>query len=168
MVGGSFLLMLVLYVVLGHRASLAKFNTAQWIETFVVAGVNIACNVLGTKARRALAPAAEDFNYSSAFVAGVMITLFAALLGIATSLVYASLPRIADLSVEAAVEQWKAGGWTKEKIDEAVGLQRQMMGPPLYAAYRFLAVMCTGALISLVSSAFLKRHAIGAPPGIAT
>src|SRR5436190_548993 len=87
MAGGGFLLVIVLYV-LGFHSDPAKLRTAQWIQGCVGLGIGITCTVLGTKARRAQVPLTEDFGYGSALGTGVMIALFAALIGLVTTFLY--------------------------------------------------------------------------------
>src|ERR1019366_4642334 len=96
MAGAGFVLVLVLYI-LGFHSDAAKISPAQWIQGVLGFGIGIACIVLGTKARRANVPAEDDFGYGSALGAGVMITLFAALLGLVTNFVYRSEEHTSEL-----------------------------------------------------------------------
>lgn len=160
MAGGGFLLVLVLYI-LGFHSDPAKLGTSQWIQGCVGLGIGIACIVMGTKARRAEVPPENEFGYGSALGTGVMITLFAALFGIVTNLVYMNFinPGMSDVIMQAQVAKWEAAGMSSARIEQAEGMMRKMMSPPIQAAFGFLAGMFFGTLISLVSAAFLKRPA---------
>jgi hypothetical protein len=158
MAGGGFVLVLVLYI-LGFHSDAAKISTAQWIQIVLGLGIGIACIVLGTQARRASVPAAEEFGYGSALGAGVMITLVAALLGLVTNFVYMHFinPGMTDLIVQAQIAKWEAAGMSSTRIEQAEGMMRKMMNPAVQAAFGFCFAMIFGTLISLVTAAFLKR-----------
>lgn len=158
MAGGSFVLVLVLYI-LGFHSDASKLSTAQIIQSCVGLAIGIACIVLGTKARRAAVPAEEEFGYGSALGAGVMITLFAALIGIVTNLVYVQVinPGMNDIIIQAQIAKWEAMNMPAARMEQAEGMMRKMMSPPLQAGFGFLAGMFFGTIISLISAAFLKR-----------
>jgi hypothetical protein len=158
MAGGGFLLVLVLYI-LGFHSDPAKLGTAQGIQTVVGLGISITCIILGTKARRAAVPATEEFGYGSALGTGVMITLFAALIGIVTNIVYLSFinPGMGDVIMQAQMAKWDAAGLSSARIEQAEGMMRKMMSPPIQTAFGFLFGMCIGTIISLITAAFLKR-----------
>jgi hypothetical protein len=160
MAGGGFVLVLVLYI-LGFHSDAAKISTAQWIQGVLGLGIGIACIVLGTKARRGSVPAEEEFGYGSALGAGVMITLVAALIGIATNLIYTQLinPGMTDLVMQAQIAKWEAAGLSSARIEQAEGMMRKMMSPAAQVAFGFCAGMLFGTLVSLVTAAFLKRPA---------
>jgi hypothetical protein len=160
MAGGGFVLVLVLYI-LGFHSDAAKISTAQWIQGVLGLGIGITCIVLGTKARRESVPAEEEFGYGSALGTGVMITLIAALIGIATNLIYTQLinPGMTDLVMQAQIAKWEAAGLSSARIEQAEGMMRKMMSPAVQVAFGFCAGMIFGTLISLVSAAFLKRPA---------
>ena len=160
MAGGGFVLVLVLYI-LGFHSDASKLSIAQWVQGCAGLGIGIACIVLGTKARRASLPAEADFGYGSALGAGVMITLVAALLGLVTNFVYMRLinPGMNDLIIQAQIAKWEAAGMSSARIEQAEGMMRKMMSPPVQAAFGFLGGMFFGTLISLITAAFLKRPA---------
>lgn len=87
---GGALVSLAMFL-LGLHDSPSKLDTAQWIQMGCGLAVGITCIVLGTKARRAEVPPHENFGYGSALACGVMITLFAALIGLVTNYLYTAV-----------------------------------------------------------------------------
>ena len=160
MAGGGFVLVLLLYI-LGFHSDASKLSTAQWIQGCLGLIIGIVCIVLGTKAKRATVPVAEEFGYGSALGAGVMITLFAALIGIVTNLLYSQVinPGMSDLIVQAQIAKWEAMNMPAARMEQAESMMRKMMSPPIQACFGFLAGMFFGTIISLISAAFLKRPA---------
>lgn len=158
MAGGGFLLVLVLYA-LGFHSDPTKLGTAQVIQTCVGLAISITCIVLGTKARRATVPVEQDFGYGSALGAGVMITLFAALVGIVTSAIYMQLinPGMNDIIIQAQIAKWEAANMPAARMEQAETMMRKMMSPPIQICFQFLGGMFFGTLVSLVTAAFLKR-----------
>jgi len=160
MAGGGFLISLVLFLI-GLHSDPEKLSIAQWTQGCLGLGVSIACIVLGTKERRAAVPATEEFGYGPALGTGVMITLFAALIGIATNLLYMQVinPGMSDIIMQAQVAKWEAMGMSGARIEQAEGMMKKMMSPPIQAAFGFLGGMLFGTIVSLVTAAFLKRAA---------
>lgn len=168
MAGGAFVVVLLLYMI-GMHSDPSQLTMAQVIQTCAGLALGIACIVLGTKERRTATPAEEDFGYGKALGAGVMITLFAALLGIVTNVLYMQLinPGFTDIIVQAQIAKWEAAGMSGARIEQAEGMMRKMMSPPIQATFGFLAGMLFGTIISLITSAFLKRAASDLPPAVA-
>ncbi len=160
MAGAGFVLTLVLYI-LGFHSDPSKLSTSQWIQGCVGLAISIVCIVLGTKAHRAAVPAEDDFGYGSALGTGVMITLFAALIGIVTNLLYTQVinPGMTDIAIQAQIAKWEAMNMPAARMEQAESMMRKMMSPPIQAAFAFLGGMVFGTLISLVTAAFLKRPA---------
>jgi MFS family permease len=156
----SSVLTLALYF-LGYHSDAAKLGSAQWIITAGSFAICIVGIVLGTKARRAELPAHENFTYGRALGAGVMITLFAALLGVVTNYLYFAVinPGLTDLIVQVQVEKLEAKGVASAQIEQVEKIVRAMSRPPIQAAFGFLGGMFFGTVISLVTSAFLQRPA---------
>lgn len=167
MAGGGFLLTIVLYV-LGFHSDAEKIGTSQMIQMCVGLVIGVVCIVLGTKAKRATVPLEEDFGYGSALGAGVMISLFAGLIGIVTTLIYVVLinPGMNEIVMQAQVAKWEAAGMTSAQIEQAQGFMKSMMSPPIQAAFGFLGGLFFGTLISLVTSAFLKRSVTDSLPPV--
>ena len=160
MAGGGFVLVLILYI-LGFHSDASKISTAQWIQGVLGLGVGIVCIVLGTKAKRASVPATEEFGYGGALGTGVMITLFAALIGIVTNLLYMQVinPGMTDLIIQAQTAKMEAAGMSGARLEQVEAMTRKMMSPPIQACFAFLGGMFFGTIISLITAAFLKRPA---------
>ena len=154
------LVTLVLYF-LGFHSDPAKVQSGQWISLPVLVAVTVVCIVLGTKARRAEIPPTEEFSYGRALGAGVMIVLFAALFGIVTNALYFSFinPNFVDVMVQAQSDKLAAKGMSSTQIEQMEKGMRFMMKPPILAVFGFLQGMFWGTIISLITSAFLKRPA---------
>ena len=147
---------------LGMHDSAEKLDTAQWIQTCLGLAIGIACIVLGTKARRAEVPAGEPFGYGSALGAGVMITLFAALIGLFTNYLYGAVinPHFTDVMMQSQADKLTAKGVPSDKIEQIQKMTAVMMKPPVMAVVGFMSGMLFGTIISLITAAFLKRPAV--------
>ena len=154
------LLVFALYF-LGFHSDAAKLNTAQTIQTVAGLAFGITFIVLGTKERRAGVPATEDFGYGRALGAGVMIGLFAALVGTVFTYLYAAVinPNFIDVMLQAQTEKLELKGLSSDKIEQINAMTRGMMKPPIQAAFGFIFGVLFSTLISLVTAAFLKRPA---------
>jgi hypothetical protein len=160
MAGGGFVIVLVLYI-LGFHSDPAKLGSAQWIQGCLGLGVSISCIVLGTKARRAQVPPTEPFGYGRALGTGVMITLFAALVGLATTYLYGGVinPHFTDVIIQSQADKLEAQGLSAEKIEQIQKMSAPFMKLPAQMVFGFCGGMIFGTIISLISSAFLKRPA---------
>jgi hypothetical protein len=127
------------------------------------------CITLGTKARRAEVPPSEEFGYGRAMLAGFMISLFAALFSTITVFVYAKYinPEFADIIVQAQTQKLEAQGITGARLEGVEKGIRMMMSPPIQAVIGLINGLIMGTVISLITSAFLRRPAEAeAPPAI--
>ncbi len=162
----------VLYLV-GLHSDPAKLTIAQIVGGVGGLGICITCLTLGIKARRAEIPATEEFGYGRALGSGVMIALFASLLGIVTTFVYAKFinPDFVDVLVQAQNQKFEAKGMSSTQIESAEKVVRMMSGPAVQAVFSFFGGMVFGTIISLVAAAFLKRPAApeipASPPPLA-
>ena len=162
-------LAIVLYL-LGFHSDPAKLTTAQIIQGVGGLAIGITCITLGTKARRAEIPATEEFGYGRALGAGIMVALFASLLGIVTTFLYAKVinPGFVDVIVQAQTEKFEAKGMSASQIEAAEKMVRMFSGATAQAISAFFGGMFFGTLVSLVTAAVLKRPAapesFDAPP----
>ncbi len=169
--GGAVLLFALFF--LGFHDNAAKLDTAQWIQGILGLAISITCIVLGIRARRAEVPADQAFGYGSALGAGVMTTLFAALIGIVTTYLYSAVinPNFTDVMLQAQAVKLEEKGVPTDKIEQIQKATAVMMKPAAMAAMGFLSGMFFGTLVSLVAAAFLKRPALEdsaeAPPPLA-
>lgn len=168
MAGGGFVLVMVLYI-LGLHSDPAKLSIAQWVQTIVGLGIAITCIVLGTKARRAQVPPTEEFSYGSALGAGVMISVFASLIGIATTYLYAGVinPGFVDVLLQAQANKLEASGLSADKIEQIQSMSAIWMKPAVQSALSCVFGVIFGTIISLITAAFLKRSASEIPPVVA-
>lgn len=161
MAGGVFALVMILYI-FGLHSDASKLGLAQGIQMVGGLGIGIACIVLGTKAKRETVPVTEEFGYGSALFAGFMISLFASLLGILTTFLYTQVinPGMNDIAMQAQIAKWEAAGMSSDTIEKAEGFMRKMMSPVMQAAMGFIFGLLFSTIISLITSAFLKREAV--------
>lgn len=169
MAGAGFLLVLVLYI-FGFHSDPAKLGVAQAIQGIGGLGICVTCIVLGTKAHRAQVPATVNFGYGSALGAGVMITLFAALIGIVTNYLYGAVinPHLTEVLLQAQADKLEAQGMSADKIEGIQKMTATFMKPAMQAASSFVFGMIFGTIISLITAAIMKRPAVedlaGDPP----
>ena len=148
----------------GLHSDVAKLGTAQWMGMSGTIVICLACVILGVKARRSEIPADEDFSYSRALGAGVMVVLFGSLLGMITTILYGTVvnPGFNDIVALAQVQKWESMGMSAAQIEPAEKMMRSMMKPPIQAVFGFFGGMVGGTVISLIVAAFLKRSALEA------
>jgi hypothetical protein len=158
---GWFLLTLILFF-LGLHSDPAKLQSAQWILMGGGIVITVICLVLGTKARAAETPVTEDFTYGKAFMSGFMIALFGGLFAIATTILYGTVinPNFTDIQLQAQALNLEAKGVSQDKIDQIQRMSAMWMKPPIQAAFGFIFGLIFNTIISLITSAFLKRAAV--------
>lgn len=168
---GNAVLAVVLYLV-GFHSDPEKLGLAQTIGGIGGFALAIACIALGTRARRNEIPVTEAFGYGRALGAGIMIALFAGLLGIALTYGYGAVinPGFSEIVVQAEVAKLEAQGKSASEIEAAEKIIRAFTKPGVQAVVGFVAGMLAGTLISLVTAAVLKRPAVpdfAVPPPVA-
>lgn len=158
---GGTLVVLAVYF-LGWHDTPDKLDLANAVQTVLALAIGVTCTVLGIKARRAELPASQDFGYGSALGAGVMITLFAALIGMFVQLIYGTVinPGLSDVIQQSQAAKMSEQGLSADKIEQIQKMTAIMWKPPVMAVIGFLSGMFFGTLISLVAAAFLKRAAV--------
>lgn len=157
---GGVILTFALYFTDFHSEP-SKLATAQVIQSVVGLALSFTFVVLGTQARRAEIPLTEDFGYGRALGTGVMISLFAAVIGTISHYVYSAFinPNFIEVMVQAQTLKFEEKGMTSEQIERAVGMMRGIMRPGIQAAFGFIAGVFFGTVVSLITAAFLKRPA---------
>ncbi len=160
------LLLAAILFFLGFHSDPDKLGPAQAIGTAGGLAISIIGIVLGTKARRAEVPSSEPFGYGRALGAGVMITLFAALITIVTHWLYLTVinPGFTDVMLQSQVAKMEASGLSSTQIENAEAMMRRMMHPALQAIFAFIGALVFGVIISLITAAFLKRSETTPPP----
>lgn len=147
---------------LGLHDSPSQLDTAQWIQMSGGLAIGIACIVLGTKARRAEVPVHKNFGYGSALACGVMITLFAALIGSVTNYLYTSVinPNFGEVMLQSQAEKLADKGVPADRIEQIQKMSATMMKPAVMAIFGFISGMFFGTVISLITAAYFKRPAV--------
>lgn len=153
----------------GYHSDPAKLTAAQVIGTVVGLGSAITFIILGIRARRAETPLTEEFGYGSALVSGIMVVLFASLIGTVLNYLYFHVinPGFADVVIQAQAQKMEAKGMSATSIEQMEAGVRRMMNPALQAAIGFVVSMFFGTLVSLIAAIFLKRSADEQPPLVA-
>ena len=151
---------------LGYHSDPAKLQTAQTIAIWLGLAVSVVCIILGTRARRAEAPLTEEFGYGAALATGVLITLIAAFFNVVLSYLYVQIvnPSFMDTVAQMQIQKLEARGMTPTQIEQAETMMRRFMTPVAQAIFGFLGTMLFGTVISLITSAFLKRSTSEPPP----
>jgi len=157
---GSMVLTLALYF-LGFHSDVSKLSAAQGIGFVGFLAIAISLIVAGQKARRSEIPAEEGFSYGRGMGAGAGISFFAALFGIVTTFLYFGVinPNLIELMVQAQLDKLEAKGLSGAQIEQAEKFIRFSMKPAVMAVSNFIFMMLIGTVISLISSAILKRPA---------
>jgi hypothetical protein len=159
------LLNLILYFA-GFHSDPSKLTAAQVLGGVIGIAITVIGIVLGTRARRAETPPTEEFGYGRALVAGIMISLFAALLGIVTGYIYLHVINSGfnDLIVQSKISEMEAKGLGGPQLEQMEKMLRLMTSAPVQAAMGFLGAMFFGTLVSLITAAVLKRSTSEQPP----
>ena len=160
------LLLATLLFFLGFHSDPEKLGVAQAIGTVASIAISVTAIVLGTKARRAEIPPGEPFSYGRALGAGVMITLFAALFTIVTHWLYVAVinPGMTEVILQSQIAKMEESGVPSTQIENAQAMMRRMMHPGIQAAFAFFGTILFGVVISLITSAFLKRSEVSPIP----
>jgi len=141
-----------------------KLDTAHNVGMLLGTVAGIVCLVLGMKEKRALTPADKNWGYGSALATGVMIGLFAALIGSIYSYCYFSLinPHITDVIYQAQVAKMEAKGMSLDQIERAEPMMRKFMSPVVMTISGFVMTLVFNTVLSLIVAAFLKNRPAGA------
>src|SRR5690606_14175273 len=89
----------------------------------------------------------------------VMIALFGGLFGIVSQLIYGLLinPGMTEVIVQAQLQKLEEAGMNSADIENAEPMMRTMLHPAIMAGGAFIGTFIMGAIISLITAAFLKR-----------
>lgn len=153
---------------LGFHSDVSKLDTAQLIGTIVGLIVCVTCVVLGTRARRDEILPTVDFGYGSALGAGVMVVLFASLLGTVFNFVYFQFinPGFSDLIMQSQAAKMEGKGLSAAQIEQAQKMTAMFFKPAFQACFGFIFGMIFGTIVSLITAAFLKRAPSDTPPAL--
>lgn len=154
--------------ILGLSTSAERLGTAMIIG---IAGLLVILTtgiVLGTKAARSSVPPNEGFTYGRAFTSGVLIALFAAAGGAVFNAVYFAYihPDHAEITVQWTTSLMEKMGAPESEIERTVQDIRAKSGVVRQVLNGAVFTVILGAVISLVTSAFLKRPATEEIPAL--
>ncbi|HZP59858.1 MAG TPA: DUF4199 domain-containing protein [Opitutaceae bacterium] len=154
----------LIFYLLGFHSDPEKLRLAQIVAAIASPVITITGLVLGMRARRAAAPATEEFSYGRALGAGMMVTLFAALFGTIFYYVYLRFinPDFTDVIMQAETAKLEAKGVSGAKLEQAQNFMRMFLQPGMQIVVGFIGTVIWGTVISLVAAAFVKRPAL--PP----
>jgi hypothetical protein len=159
----------VVFFLLGIHSDPEKYTSAQWPGFFLLIGVLAAGITLGIKARRAETPPTDEFGYGQALGAGVLTILFAALFGVATSLLYSTAinPQFSEVLLQAQALKLEARGLSADKIEQIQKMSAMWMSPVVLAISGSIFMFVLGTIVSLIAAAFLKRPTAERLPSVA-
>ncbi len=143
-----------------------KLDLAHNLGTVLGLIVAIVGIVLGIKEKRSLLPADASWGYGSALGTGILIGLFAAILGSIYSYCYFAFinPHITDVIYQAQVAKMEAKGMSAEQIERAEPMMRKFMGPVFITISSFVIGFVVNTVLSLIIAAFLKNRPAQQPP----
>ncbi len=152
------LLLQVLLTLAGLYSDPSKLGMAQGIATILGLAISIGGTYFGIRACRSAVPADQAYPYGRAFSAGFGITLYTAILGIFTTLLFFNVidRNVREVMLQAQIDKMTAKGIDAEKAES---LMRTMMSTPVLLITAFFSVLIMGTLISLIVAAFLRREA---------
>lgn len=106
------------------------------------------------------------FTYGQAFRSGLLVAVFAALCGIVFNVIFFQVlvPDFADTQVEWMRSMLERMGAPADKIEEAVEGIRAKATLGHQIRNSVLSTIAMGAIVSLITSAFLKRNVEDEPP----
>jgi len=161
---GNGVVTLTLYLA-GFHSDPGKLQAANLASFVTGLALGVSFLIVGLRAKRAALPPTQDFSYGTALSAGVLISLFAALLGTAFQYLYQSFinPGLADLLIQAQETQLQQRGVPAEQIEKALQVMRFFIKPSVQAFIGFMFSMVFSTLVALVTAAFLKRKATEKP-----
>lgn len=117
--------------------------------------------VLGTRAVRAEKGPNAAFSYGEAFKAGFLVVLFAGITGAIFQFIYYTLlfPDFADVAIQWTRSLMEKMGAPSGKIEAQIEEMRASMTIPRQVIKGFISNLIFGAIVSLITSAILKRSA---------
>jgi hypothetical protein len=145
---------------LGYWTNVEKFLTGMILGLFCWFVVLTTGMILGTRRARA-AQGSLRFTYGKAYLNGLMVAVFAGLTGIIFSFLFFKflIPDFVDTQIEWTRSFMERMNVPPDKIEEAVANARAKAGLGRQLINGLLANVIAGAIISLITAAFLKRKA---------
>lgn len=156
----SALLNLALYFTGLQTEKLAVGQYVQWVG-LIIFGVLL---FLGMKEVREGKPN-QELRYSGAFVAGLLISVWAGLFGSISTFVHFTFvnPDFPQYMADLTRTQLEAKGMPSASIDGAIEMQALFLKPWVQAVFAVLFTPVLGVLVSLVAAIFAKRTHVQDP-----
>jgi hypothetical protein len=128
-------------------------KAALWWIVILVQGGIIAWGLTLTKA--------EGKKYGGQLGAGTLMSIYAAVIGIASSLMYTTVlfPDALEIIKEVQLDKLAEQGQTAEQIEAAVPIMDFMLTPAINAVMGFVGTIITGFILSLILAAFIRNKA---------
>lgn len=144
--------------------------TPEHLGTAMILGIlcglalNITLIIMGTKADRATVGAAA-FGYGRALKAGFMIVLFAACFGLVFNLIYFKFinPNMGETTAEWTRSLMERMGAPDAQIEAKIAEIKEKSTLMRQVVNGFISTIVFGTIVSLITSAFLKRPAAEPP-----
>lgn len=146
---------LIIYTLILYLAGLT-FNTALGYVSYIIL---IAGIIMGTLAYRNKVLNGY-ISYGNAFLTGLLIVVFAAILSSFFSFILMRFidPGLIEQLVSKTEEKLINQGLNDEQIEIAVDRMRKMMASPFSVILGLLGMIIVGAILSLITSAFIKKE----------
>lgn len=99
-------------------------------------------------------------SYGKAFSTGFRVALFAGLLGAVFMFIYVSYihPEFITQAMDAQRAKMVEKGMSEDQIDQAMAMSSKFMGPVMFSFFAAVGSAFMGAIISLISAAFVKKE----------
>jgi hypothetical protein len=158
--------------ILGLSTDPDKMMIGAGVGSVGMLAIYITMLIIGTKAARAQRAPAEGFTYGQAFSTAILIVLFGALFTSVFYFIYYKFifPNFAEVQIEWMRSFMEKMNAPAAKIEEAVEKMREKSTVVAAVRSAFIFTVCLGAVVSLITSAVLKRAPVedlSAPPPVA-
>ncbi len=149
----------------GFYADPAKLQFAQTASIILALVIGITCLLFGMREKRDLTPADKNWGYGSALGTGVMIGLFACLLGAIYNYAYFAFinPDLREVMLEAQIIAMEEKGVPASQIDAAEPFIRKWLSPGVMTAMGTVMGFFWNLVLSLIVAAFVRNR-----PGVTT
>lgn len=154
----------------GFHETAEKTQLSQWISMGVGLVVSIACYALAMRDRRDEFPVDKNWGYGSAVAAGVMTSLWAALLGGIAGYVYLAIinPQFSELAYQMQVAKMEKANIPSAQIEASAGMMRKFFAPGVMTGMQVFWGFISGVIISLIIAIFFRNRNLPDAPAETT
>jgi len=150
-------IVLIIYSIIMYFLDLSLEKWVSWVSyILLIAGIVYSTiqyrdNVLG-----------GSINYTQALGFGVLVSLFASILGAIYSYVFFTFidPDFIGEIIEMAQEKMLDQGLTEEQVEQAMEMQKGFMKPWIMVLIYIPTLTFMGFIFSLITSIFLKKEGV--------